>query len=78
MHFGRPTEDELAAYISSAAPVHGVGAFTLDGIGRCYIDKIEDNPSNVIGTSLPLMQRLVRRVGMSIAELWASSRLRNS
>ena len=72
VHFGRPTEDELAARVSCAAPVHGVGAFTLDGLVGWCIDKIEDDPSNAIGTSLPLMPRPVRRAGMSIAGLWES------
>ena len=73
VHFGTPTDDELAAYIGSAEPVHVAGAFTLDGLGGWFIDKIEGDPSNVIGISLPLVRRMVRRAGMSITEIWGAS-----
>ena len=33
VHFGTPTDDELAAYSGSCEPVHVAGAFTLDGLG---------------------------------------------
>ena len=70
MNFGRPTEYELTAYVESGEPVRVAGAFTLDGMGGWFIDGIEGDPSNVIGISLPLVQRMVRRAGMSITELW--------
>lgn len=72
VNFGTPTDDELAAYIASGEPTHVAGAFTLDGLGGWFVDRIEGDPSNVIGISLPLIQRMVRRVGVSIARLWNS------
>ena len=72
VHFGAPTEDELAAYVGSGEPAHVAGAFTLDGLGGWFIERIEGDPSNVIGISLPLVQRMVRRSGMSITGLWGA------
>lgn len=70
IHFGEPTEDEIARYIDSGEPLHVAGAFTLDGLGGWFVDRIEGDPSNVIGLSLPLVHRLVRRTGLSISDLW--------
>ncbi|MGQ9409827.1 Maf family protein [Mycolicibacterium gilvum] len=72
VHFGRPSDADLDRYIDSAEPLHVAGAFTLDGLGGWFIDKIEGDPSNVIGVSLPLVQRLVRQAGLSITGLWAT------
>ncbi|GFM17038.1 MULTISPECIES: Maf family protein [Mycobacteriaceae] len=70
VHFGTPTDDELNAYVDSGEPNHVAGGFTLDGFGGWFIDRIEGDPSNVIGISLPLLQRMVRRAGIPITELW--------
>lgn len=72
VHFGTPNDDELAAYVDSGEPTHVAGAFTLDGLGGWFIDGIEGDPSNVIGISLQLVQRMVRRAGMSITGLWGA------
>lgn len=70
VHFGEPTADDIARYVDSGEPLHVAGAFTLDGLGGWFIDGIEGDPSNVIGLSLPLVHRLVRRTGLSIPDLW--------
>ncbi|VEG52300.1 Maf-like protein [Mycolicibacterium aurum] len=70
VHFGNPSERELTRYLDSGEPIGVAGAFTLDGLGGWFIDRIEGDPSNVIGVSLPLVYRLVRRTGLSITDLW--------
>lgn len=75
VHFGTPTEDELAAYLATGESLQVAGAFTIDGLGGWFIDGIEGDPSNVIGLSLPTMRRLLHRVGLSIAGLWADNPL---
>ncbi|MGB0964215.1 MAG: Maf family protein, partial [Mycobacterium sp.] len=39
VHFGTPTQDELAAYIRSGEPTTVAGAFTLDGLGGWFIER---------------------------------------
>lgn len=73
VHFGTPAKDDLTAYVASGEPIHVAGAFTLDGLGGWFIDGIEGDQSNVIGISLPLVQRMVARSGMSITALWATA-----
>lgn len=70
IHFGQPTDEELSAYVYSGEPVTVAGAFTLDGLGGWFVDRIEGDPSNVIGLSLPLVRRLCGRTGASISSLW--------
>jgi septum formation protein len=71
VHFANPTAADLEAYIGSGEPLAVAGGFTLDGLGGWFVDRIEGDPSTVIGLSLPLTATLLQRVGLSVAELWA-------
>ena len=73
VHFAKPTTADLDAYIDSGEPLAVAGGFTLDGLGGWFVDRIEGDPSNVIGLSLPLTAALLQRVGLSVAELWAAN-----
>lgn len=72
VHFGSPSEADLAAYLQSGEPLGVAGGFTLDGLGGWFIDGIDGDPSNVIGLSLPLLRRMLASAGVSIADLWSS------
>ena len=52
------------------------GGFTLDGLGGWFVDRIDGDPSNVIGLSLPLTRKLLQRIGVSIAEVWSANGIR--
>ncbi|MCF6385483.1 Maf-like protein [Mycobacterium sp. MBM] len=73
VHFGVPGDADLDAYIASGEPLWVAGAFTLDGLGGWFVDRIEGDPSNVIGLSLPLMRELLAELGISVAALWAAN-----
>ncbi len=70
VHFGTPTDVEITRYIASGEPIQVAGAFTLDGLGGWFVERIEGDPSNVIGISMPLVRRMVQGAGLSITELW--------
>jgi septum formation protein len=70
VHFGEPTDEEIAAYVASGEPLEVAGAFTLDGRAAPFIDGIEGDASNVIGLSLPLLRRLLAQLDVGITELW--------
>jgi septum formation protein len=70
VHFGEPTDEEIALYVASGEPLHVAGAFTLDGRGAPFIDRIDGDASNVVGLSLPLLRRLLAQLGVGITELW--------
>ncbi|MFF7336149.1 Maf family protein [Streptomyces sp. NPDC008163] len=71
VHFGEPTDAEIAAYVASGEPLHVAGAFTLDGRSAPFVDSIEGDPGNVIGLSLPLLRRLLAELGIQVTDLWA-------
>ncbi|MFD5320206.1 Maf family protein [Streptomyces sp. NPDC127098] len=72
VHFGEPTDDEVAAYVASGEPLYVAGAFTLDGRSAPFVERIEGDAGNVIGLSLPLLRSLLREgPGIPITDLWA-------
>ncbi|MFD5797316.1 Maf family protein [Streptomyces diastatochromogenes] len=71
VHFGEPSDAEIAAYVASGEPLYVAGAFTLDGLSAPFIEGIDGDHGNVIGISLPLVRRLLAELGISITELWA-------
>ncbi|MDT5029699.1 MAG: nucleoside triphosphate pyrophosphatase [Micromonosporaceae bacterium] len=75
VHFSAPTDEDLSAYLASGEPLKVAGAFTLDGLGGWFIERIEGDPSNVIGISLPLTRRMLETAGLSISALWQANPL---
>jgi septum formation protein len=73
VHFARPTPDELDAYLDSGEPLGVAGSFTLDGLGGWFVERIDGDPSTVIGLGLPVTRALLAGAGLSIAEVWASN-----
>jgi septum formation protein len=73
VYFATPGSADLDAYLDSGESLGVAGAFTLDGLGGWFVDRIDGDPSNVIGLSLPHTRALLQRVGVSIADLWAAN-----
>ncbi|SOD62051.1 septum formation protein [Streptomyces zhaozhouensis] len=71
VHFGEPSDAEIAAYVASGEPLHVAGAFTLDGRSAPFVDGITGDPGTVIGLSLPLLRRLLADAGIAVTDLWA-------
>ena len=70
VHFGEPSDAEIAAYVASGEPLHVAGAFTLDGRSAPFVNGIEGDHGNVIGISLPLLRTLLAELGVEITDLW--------
>ena len=68
--FGRPTDEEIEAYVASGEPLDVAGAFTLDGRSAPFIEGIDGDAGNVIGVSLPLVRDLLAEHGVRITDLW--------
>jgi septum formation protein len=71
VHFGEPTDAEIAAYVATGEPMHVAGAFTLDGRSAPFMRGIEGDHGNVLGLSLPLLRELLARLGVGITDLWS-------
>jgi septum formation protein len=71
VHFAELTDDEIAAYVATGEPLHVAGAFTIDGRGAAFVERIEGDHGTVVGLSLPLLRRLAGDLGVAWQELWA-------
>ncbi|MER7169363.1 Maf family protein [Micromonospora sp. NPDC000207] len=70
VHFASVSDEEIAAYVGTGEPLAVAGAFTIDGIGGPFLERIEGDPSTVVGLSLPLLRRLLADLDLSIVDLW--------
>jgi septum formation protein len=70
VHFADVTDDEIEAYVATGEPLNVAGAFTIDGRGGAFVERIEGDSGNVIGLSLPLLRRLLAELGVQITSLW--------
>jgi septum formation protein len=67
------SDDEIAAYVGTGEPLHVAGAFTIDGLGGWFVERIEGDAGTVIGLSLPLLRRLLAELGTSPPSLWPAT-----
>lgn len=70
--FADLSDSEIDSYIATGEPLAVAGAFTLDGLGSAFVDRIEGDPSNVIGLSIPWLRRALASLGVSWPLLWRS------
>lgn len=60
----------IDAYVATGEPLHVAGAFTIDGLGGPFVERVEGDPSNVVGLSLPMLRRLVGILDVPWTDLW--------
>ena len=70
VHFADITDEEIRAYVATEEPLHVAGAFTIDGRGAAFVDRIEGDHGNVVGLSMPLLRRLLAEIDVPLTELW--------
>ncbi|MFD2796798.1 nucleoside triphosphate pyrophosphatase [Promicromonospora vindobonensis] len=58
-------DDEIDAYVATGEPLHVAGAFTIDGLGGPYVERIEGDHHGVVGISLPLLRELLGELGVA-------------
>jgi septum formation protein len=67
------SDAEIAAYVATGEPLLVAGAFTVDARGGAFIERVEGDPSTVVGMSLSTVRRLVRELGVEWTDLWNRS-----
>jgi septum formation protein len=70
VRFGKPDDDEIAAYAATEEAVSVAGPFTIDGRAAAFVDGIDGDAGNVIGISLPLLRELLAQLGVRVTDLW--------
>jgi septum formation protein len=71
IHFAAVSDAEIEAYVGTGEPLVVAGAFTIDGLGGAFIDRIDGDPANVIGLSLRLLRQLLSDLGVFWPDLWS-------
>lgn len=74
VHMGTMSEQEMTDYLASGEPLEVAGGFTLDGLGGAFVERIEGDPSNVVGISLPTLRNLLSEIGTIWTHLWSADR----
>ncbi|MGI3783034.1 MAG: Maf family protein [Janthinobacterium lividum] len=69
--FAELSGDEIEAYVASREPLEVAGAFTVDGLGGPFVERIEGDHHNVVGISLPLLRTLLGELGIAWPSLWS-------
>ncbi len=70
VHFADISDEEIEAYVATTEPLHVAGAFTIDGRGSAFVERIEGDHGNVIGLSMPLLRHLLAELHVPITALW--------
>ncbi|MEJ6549412.1 Maf family protein [Corynebacterium sp. USCH3] len=70
VHFADASDRDIEAYAATGEPLQCAGAFTLEALGGWFIDRIEGDPSSVIGLSLPLVRRTLAGFGFDVSDFW--------
>jgi septum formation protein len=74
VHFGSPSDRELAAYAATEEPFALAGAFSIEGLSGPFVKAVHGSPSNVLGLSLPDFREMLFEVGVEVTDLWSRRR----
>ncbi|MDD9206404.1 Maf family protein [Georgenia sp. 10Sc9-8] len=72
VHFADVSDAEIDAYVASGEPLHVAGAFTIDGLGGPFVERLEGDHHGVVGVSLPLLRHLLGELGITVPDLWGA------
>jgi septum formation protein len=70
VYFANITDEEIEAYVATSEPLKVAGAFTIDGLGGAFIERIEGDSHTVVGLSLGVLRELTRELGVEYTSLW--------
>ena len=70
VYFSKVSKAEIEDYVATGEPLKVAGAFTIDGLGGAFIDKIEGDSHTVVGLSLKVLRQLVGELGVHYPSLW--------
>ena len=70
VHFANLSDSEIENYVATGEPLNVAGAFTIDGLGGAYVEKIVGDYHTVVGLSLVQLRGLVVGLGHDYQALW--------
>ena len=70
VYFGDLSDSQIQRYVASGEPLKVAGAFTIDGLGGAFIERIEGDYHTVVGLSLVALREMVTELGHDYQSLW--------
>jgi septum formation protein len=70
VHFANLSDKEIENYVATGEPLNVAGAFTIDGLGGAFIERISGDYHTVVGLSLVELRKLVIGLGHDYQSLW--------
>lgn len=70
VHFANLSDQEINTYVATGEPLNVAGAFTIDGLGGAFIERISGDYHTVVGLSLVELRKLVIGLGHDYQALW--------
>ncbi len=64
--FRQLTDDEIARYIATGEPADKAGAYAIQGIGICFVARIEGSYTNVVGLPLCKLTGAMQELGVPL------------
>jgi septum formation protein len=68
--FADLSDEQIYRYVATGEPLQVAGAFTIDGIGGAFVERIEGDYHTVVGLSLVALRELVTELGHDYQSLW--------
>lgn len=68
--FANLSDSEIEAYVNTKEPLEVAGAFTIDGLGGAFIEKIEGDYHTVVGLSLKGLRSMMNEINRDYLSLW--------
>ena len=68
--FSKLSDQEIRDYVATGEPLKVAGAFTIDGLGGAFIDRIEGDSHTVVGLSLKVLRDLAAGFGVHYPSFW--------
>ena len=70
VHFANLSDLEIETYVATGEPLNVAGAFTIDGLGGAFVERISGDYHTVVGLSLVELRKLVVLLGHDYQSLW--------
>jgi septum formation protein len=68
--FANLSDEQIHKYVATGEPLQVAGAFTIDGFGGAFVERIDGDYHTVVGLSLVALRELVTELGHDYQSLW--------
>ncbi|MCF8529616.1 MAG: Maf family nucleotide pyrophosphatase [Aquiluna sp.] len=70
VHFANLSDQDIEKYVATKEPLEVAGAFTIDGLGGAFVERIEGDYHTVVGLSLVALRKMMNELGRDYLSLW--------